>query len=140
MKIYVHDVEAHVGRTCYTKHRVQVCAVIIHQSTGGMYKLRYLRDVFLEQTEGVGVRHHHRRKVILVLLHDRTKVVEIHKTVLRALDLKDLKATDSRGGRIGAVGRVWYDDFYASFIATRLMIAADYHQTGELSMSTGTRI
>ena len=59
MQIDVHHVESHIARTAYAKHRVEVGSVVIHQSATFVYELLYFGNLALEETECVGVGHHH---------------------------------------------------------------------------------
>ena len=60
VQVDVHHVEAHVTRAAGTQHGVQVGTVVVHQAATVVDEPGYLRDMLLEEPEGIGIGHHHR--------------------------------------------------------------------------------
>ena len=134
VEIDVHDIEAHVSRTRDAEHRVEVCAVVVHQSAAVVDELRNLRYLALEEPEGVGVGHHHRRDVVA---EQRLEVSDIDEAVGGALHLDNLQSADSGGGGVGAVSGIGHDDLDALCVAAALVVGADDHQSRQLAVSPG---
>ena len=59
MQVDVHHIEAHVAWATGSQHRVEVGTIVVHQATTAMDERCDLWDSRLEETEGVGVGHHH---------------------------------------------------------------------------------
>lgn len=137
MEIDVHHVEAHIARAAGTEHRIEVGPVVVHQTTTTMDEFCDLRDMFLEESEGIGIGHHHGGDVGAFLTDQSFQVGYINESSRIRLHLEDLEATD--GGRSGvrAMGGVGHDDFLPLEVAPRTMIVVDGHQARQLTMGTG---
>ena len=55
MQVEMADVEAHIARTHQTHDRVQIGAVVIKQTAGGVHQLLHLHNLFFKKPEGVGI-------------------------------------------------------------------------------------
>ena len=64
VQVDVHHIESHVTRTADTQHRIEVGTVVVHQSAAVVNQFRNLRDTGLEESQRVGVGHHHRGDVV----------------------------------------------------------------------------
>ena len=131
MKIDVHHVEPHVARAADTKHRVEVCSVIIHQRATVVHHFSNLRYARLEQAERVGIGHHHRGHRVIKQF---VQMFNVHRTVSRAFHLDHFKSTDCRRSRIGSVGRVGHYHLCPLHVAPAFMISTDNHQPRKLAM------
>ena len=87
MEIDVHDIEAHIARTTYAKHRVEVGAIVVHECATIVDELGNLRYLAFEESEGVGVGHHHGCHAVV---EQALEVVDIHHAIGGALDLDNL--------------------------------------------------
>ena len=137
VQVDVHHVETHVARTGHAQHRVEVGAVVIHQRSGLVHQAGDFGDIFLEQTQSVGVGHHHGGHCIV---EQRTQIVDIHRAVGAAFHLYHLQTGHCGRCRIGAVGRVGHNHLAALRVAARLMVCADGHQARQLAVSAGKRV
>ena len=134
VEVDVHHVEAHVTRAADAEHRVEVGPVVVHESATAVHEACDLRDLTFEETERVGVGHHHCRHV---RSEERLEVIDIDAALRRAFHLDHLEAANGGRGGVGAVGRVGHDDLTAGRVTTFLMIGADDHQSCQLTMRTG---
>ena len=134
MEIDMHDIEAHIGRTGDTKHRVQVGTIIVHQSATVMHQLCDGRYLTLEESESVRVGHHHGGNVIA---KERLQILNVDKSVGCALHLHNLQSADSGRGRVSAMGRVRHNDFGTIDIATAGVVGTYSHETRQLAMCSG---
>ncbi len=92
-----------------------------------------LRDLIVEDSEGVGIGEHEARDI---LVHLRFQGGEIDHAALVAAQVFDLIADHGGGGGIGAVGGVGDQHLFAR-IALRLQIGAHEQDAGELAVSSG---
>ena len=132
MEIDVHHVEAHIARTAYSEHRVEVSTIIIHQTAAVMHELSDFRDICFEETQCVRVCHHHRSNGVV---EQSLEVFHIDDAISSTLHLDNLESADSGRSRVSAVSRVWHDDLGALHLSVGLMISADNHQSGKLTVS-----
>ena len=139
VEVDVHDIEAHVARTAFAEKGVEVSAVVVHQATSLVHHFGDFQYARLEDTEGVGVGHHHGCHLVTHLCEELAEVVNIHSAVRLALDLYNLQATDSGRGGVGAVGGVGDKDFGA-LLAVGFMTSADDHETRKLTVCTGAGV
>ncbi len=137
VQVDMHDVEAHVTWTAGTQHGVEVGTVVVHQTACFMHHLGNVGDVGLEESQRVGVGHHHGRHLLTVFLKYLLKVIHVYRAVVVGLHLDDVEAADGCRGRVGAVGRVRHDDLRTLQVTTLLVVAADNHETRQLTMGTG---
>ena len=136
VEVDVHDIEAHITRATGSEHGVEVGTVVVHQSASIVDELCNLRDARLEESQGVGVGHHHGSYLWSLLSNDALKIVEIDLTISLRLHLDNLETTDSGRGGVGAMGRVGHDDLLTGQVATRAVVVVDSHQTSEFAMGT----
>ena len=87
VEIDVHDIEAHIARTTYAKHRVEVGTIVVHECATIVDELGNLRYLALEESEGVRVGHHHGSHAVV---EQALEVVDIHHAIGGALDLDNL--------------------------------------------------
>ena len=137
VQIDVHDIEAHVARTAHAEHGVEVGSVVVHQTATIVHQSCYLWNLGFEDTQGVGVGHHHAGNIIA---KQWFQVLNIHRTIGSTLHLHNLQTAHRSRSWISAVGRVGNDNLGTLQVATLFVIGADYHQTGQFSMSTGKGI
>ena len=130
----MHDVEAHVAGTCYAEHRVEVGSVVIHQAAGAVNHVGYARNLGLEESESVGVGHHHGGHGVV---EQRGEGFGVDGAVGTALDLYDLKAADGCRCGVGAVGAVGHDYFRALAVAALVVVGAYDHESGQLAVGAG---
>ena len=90
--------------------------------------------MLLEESEGVGVGHHHRRHSVV---EQRAQMLHIHGAVFEALHLHHLKSADGGRGGIGAVGTVGHNHLGALQVAAALVVATYHHQSRQLAMGSG---
>ena len=64
----MHHIEAHVARAAIAQHGIEISTVVVHQATAVVYQLRNLRDILLEDTESVGIGHHHGGDAVALFL------------------------------------------------------------------------
>ena len=87
VEIDVHDIEAHIARTTYAKHRVEVGAIVVHECATIVDELGYFGYLAFEESEGVRVGHHHGSHAVV---EQALEVVDIHHAICGALDLDNL--------------------------------------------------
>ena len=133
----MHHVETHVARSAFTQQRVKVGTVVVHQATTIVYHFGNGRYVFLEQSQGVGVGHHHRSHVVAQQLF---QVFGVNGAFGRAFHLHNIKS--AHGGRcgIGAVSRVGNNHLGAFRVVVCLMVGTNNHQTRKLALRSGKGI
>ena len=137
VEVDVHHVEAHVAGAADAKHRVEVGTVVVHQRAAVVDEAGNLGNLILEETEGVGVGHHHRGDVGS---EERFEILDIDTALGIALYLDDLESADGSRGGVGAVGGVGYDDLAAGGVAALLVIGTDDHQARQLTVGTGAGV
>jgi len=135
VQVYVHHVETHVARSAHAEQRVEVRSVVIHQSAAGMNHLNNLENVVFEQSQGVGIGHHHCRHVVIKFV---CKVVEVYRSVCHALHFDHVETAYCRRGGVGSVGRVGHNHLVAPIILPALVIGTDHHQACQFAVSAGT--
>ena len=81
VQIDMHHVEAHIARTTRPQHRIQVGTIVVHQTTTVMDEFGNLWDTHLEETEGIGIGHHHGSNLLSLLGDNTLQVVEIHRAI-----------------------------------------------------------
>jgi hypothetical protein len=136
MEVQVNDVEAHVARTNDSDDRVEVRSVVIEQSADLVYRLRYLPDVALEETERVRVRKHQAGNVVIELGLQR---VEVDESALIRRHLLRLEAGKRDACGIRAVGGVG-DDHAMTRGARRIVERAHDQKSGQLALCAGGRL
>ena len=103
VQVQVDDVKAHVPRPGYPEDGVEVGAVVIEQAALVMHGCRQLRDVLLEEPEGVGVGQHDPGHVTVeVLAQDR----RADEAPLVRGDADGGVTGEAYRGRVGPVRRV----------------------------------
>ena len=137
VQIDVHHIEAHIARTAHAEHGVEVGSVVVHQTSALVHQPCYLGNLFLEDTQGVGVGHHHAGNVIA---KQRLEVLHIHGAVGGTLHLHNLQTAHGSRSRVGAMGRVGNDNLCTLQVATLFVVGAYHHQSCQLAMSTGKGI
>ena len=100
VQIDVHNIETHVAGAAYAQHGVQVGTVVVHQTTALVHQSCYLGNLCFEDTQGVGVGHHHAGNVIA---QQRFQILHVHGSVRRALHLHYLQTAHGGGCRVGAM-------------------------------------
>ncbi len=125
-------VKSHVTRTHDSKKRIHVGTVVIEQTPAAVNQFRDFEDFFLEEPQGVRIRHHDSRHIVA---QQRLQILNVHQAIGIGFDDDDIKATDGCAGRIGAVSAVW--DYHLSTfgIPPKQMILAHYHEACQLSVS-----
>ena len=134
VQVDVHHVEAHVTWAAYAEHGVEVCPVVVHQRAALVHHFGYLRDARLEESERVGVCHHHRRNGVV---KQSAQVLDVNRAVGSALHLDHLKSADRSRGRVCAVGGVGHYDFCPLHVAAAIVVGADNHQSCQLAVRPG---
>ena len=103
-----------------------------------MDHLFYRRYLALEESEGVGIGHHHGSDVLAPDgVEQRLECLHVDSAVGERLHLDDVETAYRGRGRVGAVGRVGHDDQTALVVAAALVVLLDDHQARQLAMSTG---
>src|SRR5450759_4506982 len=134
--VEVHHVEAHVAGPADAEHGVDVGAVVVEQAAGVMHEPGDLRDVLVEDAEGVGIGEHETGEIVVKQLPERLKVDAAAGV---AADGDGLVPRHDDAGRVRAVGGVGDDD--APGVAPlRVMRGADDEQAGELAVGAGRRL
>ena len=64
VEVDVHDIETHITWTAFAEEGIEVGTVVVHQATGLVHHLGDFQHARLEDTEGVGVGHHHGRYLV----------------------------------------------------------------------------
>ena len=95
MEIDVHHVEAHIAWATGTKHRIEVGTIIIHQATTGVDEFCNLRNMFLEESEGIRIGHHHGGDMGTFLIDQSFQVNQINESLRVRLHLEYLETTYS---------------------------------------------
>ena len=101
VQVDVHHVESHITGTAYAEHRVEVGSVVVHQSAAFMHELLDFGYLLLEETQRVGVGHHHCTDLVAKLC---LEVFHIDGTVAERLHLHHIESADSSRRGIGSVG------------------------------------
>ena len=140
VQVDVADVEAHVARTAGTKHGVQVGSVVVHQTAAVVHEFGDFGDGMLEDTQRVGIGHHHGCHLFTTFSDQALQVVHVDSAIGEALHLDYIQSADSCRGRVGAMGGVGNEHFRTLLVATAHVIGTDDHQTCELTMCTGAGI
>ena len=133
MQVDVHNVEAHISRAAYTKHRVEVGSIIIHKTTTFVYKSLYLRNLTLKKTKCIRIGHHHGCNSIV---KQSTQIVYIDNTFCCRFYLNYFQSAYSCRCRVSAMCRVGYNNLSTFHVATTLVIGAYNHKSGKLSVCT----
>ena len=137
VQVDVHDIEAHIARTAHAEHGVEVGSVVVHQTATFVYQSCYFRNLGFEDTQSIGVGHHHTGNIIA---KQRLQILNVHRTIGSTLHLHNLQTAHRSRSRVGTMGRVGNDNLCTLQVATLLVIGADYHQAGQFSMSSGKGI
>ena len=137
VQIDVHHVEAHIARSANAHHRVEVCAVVVHQAAAFMHEPCNFWNIFFKNAERVGVRHHHAGDVVAEFC---AQVFDVHGALRSALYLHDLQTAYGGGSRVSAVRRVGHNDFHALVVASALVVGADHHKAGQFAVCPGIGI
>ena len=137
MQIDVHHIEAHITRTAHAEHGVEVGSVVVHQTSALVHQSCYLGNLCLEDTQGVGVGHHHAGNVIA---KQRLEILHIHGAVGGTLHLHYLQTAHGSRSRVGAMGRVGDDNLGTLQVATLFVVGTYHYQSCQLTMSTGKGI
>ena len=87
VQIDVHHIEAHISRTAHAEHGVEVGSVVVHQTATIVHQSCYLWNLGFEDTQGVGVGHHHAGNIIA---KQWFQVLDIHRTIGSTLHLHNL--------------------------------------------------
>ena len=137
MQVDVHHVEPHVARAAGAQHGVEVGPVVIHQAAAVVYQLFDGRYLSLEESQRVGVGHHHGGNVFSLLAEQGLQGLEVDGAVAERFHLHDVQPADSSRGGVGAVGGVGHDDEAPLVVATALVVALNDHEAGQLAVGTG---
>lgn len=119
VQIEVNDVKAHVAGTDHAHHRIEVRSIIITQTAGFVNNLCDIQNIFIKDTNGVGVGEHQSGGV---RPHRCPQGLHIHAAVRAGGDVDDLKAGHHRRGGVGAVGGVGDDDLVAAQLTTAAVV------------------
>ena len=133
--IEVHHVKAHVAHAHLAHDGVHVGAVVIEQRVHLAQFFHDARQVQLHETQRVGAGHHQTGHVLAVLGNGRGQGVRVHHAVA-GLDVHGLKTGQRGGSRIGAVGRVRNEHFFA-IAALGLMVGRDELDAREFAVGSG---
>ena len=87
VQIDVHHVKTHIAWTTNAEHRIEVGTIVIHQTAAVVNEAGYFRDARLEDTERVGIGHHHTGDVVT---QHSAKGVNVDGSLGRALHLDNL--------------------------------------------------
>jgi hypothetical protein len=101
------DVEAHVAGADDPEDGVEVGAVVVEQSVGGVDLGGDGLDVDLEEADGIGIGQHEPGDVVA---DQRSQGVEVDEAPVVGRNLDGAVARHGHGGGIGSVGRVGDDD------------------------------
>ncbi len=115
VQVEMHHINAEIAGPDDPQQRVQVGAIAIDQTAGGMNDLDHLQHVLVKQAERVGVGQHQAGQGVVAFGRQRFQI-DIAAWVGCQLDHPH--AAHGGSGRIGAVGRIGDEDFVA-FVSPR---------------------
>ena len=98
-----------------------------------MYELLYFRYFALEETERVGIGHHHGSYGVI---EQSAQVFRVDDSVSCRFYLNNFQSAYSSRSRVCAVCRVGHNHLCTLHVATALMVGAYNHESGKLAMST----
>ena len=81
MQVDMHHIEAHIAWATGSQHRIQVGTIVVHQRTSLMHHLCNLRDGMLENTQRIGIGHHHSSDTWTFLFDESLKVFYINLAI-----------------------------------------------------------
>ena len=110
VQVEVYHVEAHIARTRDPHHGVEVGAVVVVQAARLVDNAGDFQNVFVKQSQRVGICEHQSGGVGACGLAQR---VEVHTAVRRGWHIDHFESRHGGGGWIGAMGRVRDEDFGA---------------------------
>ena len=134
MQVQVHKVETHVAGTRHAHDRVQVRAVIVVHAARLAHNAGDFEDVFVKQTQRVGVCEHESGGVVA---HKRAQRFHVHAAVRRGRHRHNLEAGHRGAGGIGAVRRIGHDDLRAPMVAAAQVIGAHHQHAREFAVRAG---
>ena len=127
----MHHVETHVAGAAFAQQGVKVSPIVVHQSATIVYHFGNGGYVFLEQSQGIGVGHHHGSHVVAQQLF---QMFGVDSALGGTFHLHNIQSAHGGRSRIGAMSRVGNNHFGAFRIVVCLMIGAYNHQTSELTL------
>ncbi len=115
VQVDMHYIEAHVARTRYAEHRVEVGAIVVKKCPGIMHHTGNFRYLTFENAQSVGVCHHHRGNCVV---EQWSESLHVDSAVRQTADGHHLKSGHGSRRGICAMSRIRYYHFRASAVAT----------------------
>ena len=131
VQVDVHHVETDVARAAFTKHWVEVCAIVVHQTATVVHEFCDFGNIVFKQAQSVRVGHHHTCDGVV---EQRFQVFHIHAAIGLALHFHHVESANCRTCRVGAVCAVGNDNLGALSVAAAFVIATNHHQAGEFTV------
>ncbi len=133
MQVEVHDVDAEVAGARLGDEGVHVGSVHVEQAALAVEDFGDAGDLFVEDSEGVGIGEHEARDLVV---HLRFQGGQIDHAAAIAAQVFDLVADHGGGGGIGAVGGV-RDQHLLARVALGFQIGAHEQDSGEFAVGSG---
>jgi len=115
----VNGIKSHQTGVGFTENRVEICAIIVHLSTGLMDNFCCFSDLGFEKTECAGIGDHHGSGIVT---DDSSKCIQIKSTIVERWNFNNLVPTHCCTRWIRTMCTVWHDDFVAVFLTDISMI------------------
>jgi len=100
MQIEMHDVESQFGRFNDPQQSIHIGAIAVYQSTSLMHDADYFDDVFIKQSEGIGIGNHNSGQLFVAF---GCEIIQIDIAAFIGTDRKAFKSAHDGRSRIGPV-------------------------------------
>ena len=137
VEIEMADVRANVAGTAEADLRVEVGAVHVNLSAGGMHHVADFADAFLEHAVRGRIGDHERGEFGSVLFDLLAEVGHVDIALRIASNRHDGHSGHDRAGRVGAVGGGGDEADGAVLVTARVVVGADDEQSGVFALRTG---
>ena len=134
MQINMHHVEPHITGTTCAQHRIQICPIVVHQTTTVVYKSGNLRDTRLEEAKGIRIRHHHCSNLRALLSNNTLQILKVDRSICPRAHLDDLQSADRRRSRVRPMSTIGHNDLLPIEITSRTVIVINRHQSRQFTM------
>ena len=134
VQVHVDHIEAHIAGAHPSEYGVEIGAVVVQQPAGPVHPVGDFLDTALEHSQGGGVGEHDAGSLGT---QRGLQCIHVHIAIGFGGNFPRLVTAHDGRGRVGAVGRIGYEDLGTSGVVPGIMIGAYHGDAGELPLSPG---
>ena len=131
MQVQMNHVKSHIARTGDSHDGIQVCPVIVVQSSCLMHDFCDFQYIAVKYTHCVWIGKHKSSRIIS---HNLPQLIKVHTALIIGRNADYGKSRHGTGSRVGSVSGIRYNDFGAFHIAPGFVVCLNQQQPGIIAV------